>query len=140
MALAEQILPNFSERMRRFAAYFQRLVVKKTGELERSIAVEVVGSGHFIHIRVRFRIYALILYHMSKTGYRQKRKKGGYVQGSRRYIGANRISKTSPLQKNPKQYQVPIEALFTLRDDIGHIAQALVAQKTVEELTQILSE
>lgn len=139
MMLAEAILPNISRRMQVFAAHFSRLVAKRTGELQRSIIVQVNASGHFIHIRIRFKIYALILYHMSKSGRRQKRKKGGYVRGSRRYIGANTLSANSPLRTNPQKYQVPIEALFDLKDTIQEIAEKAMQKYVQQQLVNALS-
>ena len=140
MSIIDKIFPALDARMTRFVANAKKLVAKRTGTLEDSVVATVTPSGLFIHIRIRFRIYALILYHMSKSGYRQRRKKGGRVRGSDRYQGANRLASNSPLKENPEKYQKFIEATFDVRDELEEIAIKVATQKAVEELVKALSE
>lgn len=139
MSIVDKIAPVLNTRMQKFASFASKLAAKKTGELQKSVIAVVTPSGMFIHIRVKFRIYALILYHMSKSGYRQKRKKGGRVRGSNRFQGANKLNENSKLKQNPEQYQNFIEAVFDIRDEIERLAVQVAQQKTLEEIVNALS-
>lgn len=140
MKIVDLIAPALDARMQRFVANAKKLVAKRTGTLESSVVATVTPSGLFIHIRIRFKIYALILYHMSKSGYRQKVKKGGHVRGSRRYIGANKLNENSKLKQNPEKYQQFIDANYAIRDEIEAIAVRVAQQKAVEMLVKELSD
>ena len=138
MDIMPAIQDRILQRLTKFKNEATALAVKETGALQRSIEVITENRPENTVIKIRFKIYALILYHMSKSGFRQRVKKGGHSKGYQRYQGARKLKEQSPLQTNPEKYQAFPDAVYEFRDEVSDWLADVAAQEAINQITAIL--